>query len=122
MKRCDKINHKGKMIVLVDLSNTKPDEVVAILSDAHKIIAQMPPKSVLILTDATNSTYNTGSLEAVKEFAVTNTPYIRASATIGQEDALRRLSLNSTVVKAAGRNIVSFHSREEALDWLVSQP
>lgn len=87
--------------------------------DAHQIIRLFPPKSALILTDATNARYNQASAAAIKEFAVQNTPYVKASASVGIE-GLREL-LRGAIERRVERSINAFETRTEAMDWLVSQ-
>jgi hypothetical protein len=83
MKPCEKVIYKGKTVVVVDISYSKPDEAIAYLNEAHKIIAQLPPKSALILTDASEAIFNGASQKAINQFATQNTPFVRASATVG---------------------------------------
>lgn len=119
MKPCEVVTYKGKQIVIVDISNSTPEEAIAYFPEAHKIIAQFPPHSALILTDATKARYSLESATAIKEFAVQNTPYVKASASVGIE-GLREI-LRVSIERRAERSINAFDSRAEAMDWLVSQ-
>jgi len=83
MERFYTISHKGKKIVVLDYSNTSPEEAIAFFADAHRRIATYPPKSALIFADATQARFNEASVAAIKEFAAKNTPYVKASASIG---------------------------------------
>ena len=119
MKPCEVINYKSKKIVVVDISSTSPEEAIAYFPHAQKIIAKHLPKSALVLTDATDARFSKESMEALKEFAAANTPYIKASASVGSE-GLREIVLHS-VERFTNRKINAFTSRQEALDWLASQ-
>ena len=119
MKSYDEVIHNGKNIVIVDLSNTTPEQAIVIMREAQEKIAQMPPHSVLILTDVTNARYNAESLDAIKGFAAKNSPFIKASAAVGSEGL--RAVVRPGVERAAGRKITAFATREEAMDWLASQ-
>ena len=111
--------HKGKTVLIVDVSNSQPGQVGDVLVEAHKKVAQMGPKSALILLDATNAVYNATSSSAIKDFSSKNTPFVKASAVVGA-DGLRAVLLQ-TVAIITGREIKSCKSRAEALDWLVAR-
>lgn len=118
MKPFDTITYKGKTIVIVDISGTKPEEAIVTLREAQKKISELPPKSVLILTDVTDAVFNATSSNAIKEFSAKNTPYIKASATVGSTE-MRAILLRS-VASFTGRQIGACGTRQEAMDWLVS--
>jgi hypothetical protein len=117
-KTCETVSYKGKTVVIVDLAGAIPDEVLVILAEAQKKIATMQPKSVLILTDASEAVYNSTSSKAMKEFSAKNTPYVKASAVVGA-DGLRGVLLRA-VAALTRREIKSCKDRTEAMDWLVS--
>jgi hypothetical protein len=112
------INHCNKDIVIVDLSNACCEEIISRLQHAQQEIAKLPPKSVLILTNAANTVYNTQTSNAIKEFTARNSPYVKASAVIGA-DGLRGVLLK-TVAMLTKREIKPFDTQLEAMDWLVS--
>lgn len=112
------LKHKGKDIVLVNLANCSPQSTFSILDEAHVIIAKHAPKSALILTDSTGATYNSEVSNAMKDFSSKNTPYVKGSAVVGA-DAMRKV-LVAAIRVATKRDIRTFDSREEAMDWLVS--
>jgi hypothetical protein len=119
MRRFRFVTHREKEIALIDLSNAMPEEAMAVFDDAAGQIASRPRKSVLALTDGTNAYFNKESSRALTEFVVKNTPHIKASAVVGA-NGLRHILLN-TINAEVGREIQSFATREEAMDWLVSQ-
>ncbi len=116
-----KISHKTKPITIVDLSNQKAAEAIKKLDDAHKEIATLPPKSTLLITDVTNTEITNEFINATKEFAKKNTPYVKASAVVGGGNKLIGV-ISYNVASDAGRKINSFNTRTEAMDWLVTQP
>jgi len=114
------VPYKGKTISLVDLSNSKTAQAIEILKAAQKKISEMPPKSALILTDETNGEVSKEVIAAIIEFAKNNTPYVKASVVVGAEKLKATMVTNvSTIVH---RDIKSFETRTQAMDWLVSQP
>ncbi len=118
MGKTEIINHKSKDVILVNLANCSPQSTFSILDEAAVIIATSAPKSALILTDSTNATYNGEVSNAMKEFSSKNTPYVKGSAVVGA-DSLRKV-LVAAIRLATKRDIKTFDSRDEALDWLVS--
>jgi hypothetical protein len=119
MKPFEVITHKEKKIAILDLSDTTPAQAITLLREAQKKITLMPLKSVRIFTDATNAAYNKESMEALKEFSLKAGPHIKASATTGQ-DGMRGVA-KKAVETTVKREINSFKSRQEALDWLASK-
>jgi len=83
LKPFESLSYNGKTIVIVDISNTRPEEAIPALREAQQQIALLPRKSVLILTDATNAVFNKESAKAMKEFAAKNSPFVKASAVVG---------------------------------------
>lgn len=118
MGKTEIIQHKGKEVILVNLAKCSPQSTFSILDEAAGVIAQSSPKSALILTDSTDAIYNGEVSNAMKEFSSKNTPYVKGSAVVGA-DALRKV-LVAAIRLATKRDIRTFDSREEALDWLVS--
>jgi hypothetical protein len=117
MGRFGTLVHKGKQIVLVDLSNCAPEETLKVLPIAKTGIGRLPPKSALVLTDVTNATYTKEVAAAIKDFSDKNTPYVKASVVVGA-DGIRQILLQ-TVSMLTRREIKLCKTRPEALDWLV---
>ena len=118
MGTCEIINHKGKNIVLVNLAKCSPQSTFTILDEAAAVIAKQPQKSALIMTDSTDATYNMEVSNAMKAFSSKNTPYVKGSAVIGADNV--RKILVTAIRVATKRDIRTFDSREQAMDWLVS--
>jgi hypothetical protein len=112
------VQHKEKNVILVDLANCSPQSTFSILDEAAEVIAKSAPKSALILTDSTNATYNTEVSTAMKNFSSKNTPYVKGSAVVGA-DAVRKV-LVAAIRVATKRDIRTFDTREQAMDWRVS--
>jgi ABC-type nitrate/sulfonate/bicarbonate transport system substrate-binding protein len=119
MKALEIIPYKGKNIVMVDLSNSTTEQLVAALRDAQQKISKLPAKSALIMTDATKAAYNPETGAAIKEFAAKNTPYVKASAVVGVEGM--KAVLQTAVAMSNKRDIAAFPTRGEAMDWLATR-
>jgi hypothetical protein len=120
MDRIRTIEHRGKEILIVDVSNSRGAATsIDILAKAREQIDSRAPKSLLLLTDVTNTHYDAGGAEAMKQYSRANTPYIKASAVIGVVGIKRVLF--SAVVKLTGRQIATCDTVEAGLDWLAAQ-
>jgi hypothetical protein len=120
LERIQMIDYKGKTILLEDFSEMHPGpESFETLKSAEKLIRSRPPKSVLALFDATGATFNAAALSALKDFTKGNTPYVKYAVAIGIRGMLK-IAL-AAVAKASNRPFQTFDTREEALEYLVSQ-
>ncbi len=113
--------HKGKDILIVDLSQSRTqDEGISILERGEQTVKTQAPKSVLLLTNFGELRYDVNGVEAVKNYSSAITPYVKASAVLGV-GGIKRVILR-TVTRLTGRNIVPFDDMERAKDWLAEQP
>jgi hypothetical protein len=123
MGRINFVQHKGKSILIEDFTNLKPpndmDEFLRTVKEAHQAFASQPQKSVLAVFDVTNSSFNTEILSVLKDFTVSNTPYVKCAVIVGLT-GLMKVAL-TTVSKLTGRSFQLFPSRQAALDFLVTQ-
>ncbi len=115
-----KLSYKSKPIVIIDLSNQKPTEIIKRTEEAQKEITSMAPKSALLITDVTGVELASETINAVMEFAKKNTPYVKASAIVADNKMQNLIAFN--VGNNTGRKITSFASRAEAMEWIVTQP
>ena len=110
--------HKGKEILLVDLSNCTPAEVEQISRKVPDYVTTKPPKSVLLLADFAGASLDQNAVWTMKESAVFDKPHINKTAWVGAEKFPEELK--NELTKFARREFPIFKSREEALEWLVS--
>ena len=120
MSTTTKVSYKTKCLIIVELANLKSAQAIEKLKQAHDEIASFPPKSILLVTDVTNTEITNEFIAAVTEFAKKNTPYVKSSAAVGATTLVTIISYN--LANTAGRKINSFYTRTEAMDWLASQP
>jgi hypothetical protein len=120
MERVSFIKYKDVSILIEDFTSLRPGQEFAdTIRTAQTLIAQQPPKSVLALLDASNASFNTDILSKMKDFVQANAPYIKCATVVGITGLLN-VAL-STLSKASGRNFHSFATRQEAMDFLVTQ-
>ncbi|HAD82366.1 MAG: hypothetical protein A2509_08295 [Candidatus Edwardsbacteria bacterium RIFOXYD12_FULL_50_11] len=120
MDRVKYLNHKGREILVQDLTDSKNiDENIAVFDRTQGIIAGRPEKSVLLLTVLVNTHYSPQAVDRLKRFSVEVTPHIKASAAVGIT-GIKKV-VYQTLSALIGRKIHLFDSIDRALDWLAEQ-
>lgn len=118
MERVKFLNHKGRKILHIDLSNCSVEHAVQIIEESKKIIREQVECSVLALTNINNDNAFVPDLfQAMKEFTQHNKPYIKASAVIAYKD-IHKLFIE-TMAHLTERKFCIFDDIEKAKDWLV---
>jgi len=118
MERIQFVTYKGKKVLVQDCSNLNPgSEFTKTIKKAKRLIASEPEGSVLSIFDVTGCSFNSDSMNQVKEFIASNTPYIKKATVIGV-DGLLQVALTS-LSKSTGRDFTVCKTREEAMDYLA---
>ncbi|HEY3452950.1 MAG TPA: hypothetical protein VGK67_41795 [Myxococcales bacterium] len=117
MGRVNFIDHKGRKILVIDLSNLKAEQAVTESQEAQRIIATQPLNSLLTLTNISNSEFTSNVTGAMKKYTAHNKPYVKAAAIVGA-DGLRK-ALVYVVAAFSGRDLRPFDKMEDAKDWLA---
>lgn len=113
------ISHKGKKILLVDCSDCTVDELEKIARLVPQRVATNPKGSVLLLADFTGAKFHKKIMDTVKEGIVLDRPYLKRSAWVGIEGLPKVFYEN--LKSFSQRDLPTFNTREEALEWLVSE-
>jgi hypothetical protein len=111
-------DYSGKMLIEVNLSSCTEDEAIATIKEATTLIKSQARNSVLLFTDVSNTGYNKKVVDAIKDFAVSNTPYVKASAVVGIDEPKKPIL--ATIRFLTLHEIKSFETIQEAKDWLVN--
>ncbi|NLY75481.1 MAG: hypothetical protein GX075_09270 [Firmicutes bacterium] len=122
MDRVQVINHQGKEIVYIDFSNIMVTEIETlrkVIEAAKEIIKKYPPASALTLVNFDNLRFSAQFISELKEFTLHNKPYVKMGAAFGVHQGVRKVVFDA-VMKFTGRNLHVCDSKEEGLDWLVS--
>jgi hypothetical protein len=113
------VKHKGQAIYVIDLSHCSGKEILVLLDLVRADIARHAPGSVLTLADFTGAHIDKQVSEKAKAVLVLDRPYVKKSAWIGTE------SLPNVFYEHfksfSQRELPTFKSREEAMDWLVEE-
>ena len=115
------IERNGRELVLLDFTNVRnPQEGVERIARAKAWFArQKPDGSLRVCSDATGSRYDAAILEALKDLAAHNVPYVGVAAVV-VPTAVHRVAMNVASLFSK-RRFTAFSTREPALDWLAAQ-
>ena len=119
MERTRLIRHRAHDVVLIDLTGTTASEMLAEAAKSRAVFERLSGDALLTVTDLTGARYDANALDALKRLAADNKPRVRASAVVSDSAAQR--AAVSLVSLFSRRKFQSFGTRDEALDWLVSQ-
>jgi len=113
------IKHKGQAIFLIDFSHCKGKEILLLLDQVRADVARNAPGSVLTLADFSGAQVDKAVATKIKEVLVLDRPYVKKSAWVGT-DSLPHVFYEN-FKSFSQREIPTFETREEAMDWLVKE-
>ncbi|HUJ94859.1 MAG TPA: STAS/SEC14 domain-containing protein [Terriglobales bacterium] len=113
------ISHKGKKILLMDCTDCSVDEVEKLARFVPQYVTKHPKGSLLLLADFTGAKFHKRIMDAVKEGIVLDRPYLKRSAWVGI-DGLPKVFYEH-LKSFSQRELPTFATREEALEWLVQE-
>jgi hypothetical protein len=120
MERVRFIEHRGERVLLIDYSALDDErEFLAMIERRKHIVARQPLRSLLTLTDVTNARCSRAALEAIKVAAVLDRPHLKRAALVGF-DTFSPRGATEAIATFSARHWKRFQTRDEALDWLVS--
>ena len=118
MERVSRIAFRDQTILLVDCSDCSPEELAAVADDLPRHVTQEPHGSVLLLADLSRAVFNKETVEHVKLATVFDRPHLKKSAWVLTNNLPK--ALYDSIRTFSGREIPTFATREEALEYLVS--
>ena len=113
------ITHKGKQILLVDVSNCSSTELLKLSRIVPLHVMPEPRGSVLLLADFTGTEFDRETVTSLKESTVFDRPHLKKSAWVGTENLPR--VFYEHIKNFSQRELPTFKTREEAMDWLVKE-
>lgn len=119
MASCNVIKYNDLEIVYTDISDSSPEEAMAVFDENQKIISKMPHKSVYSLVNAKDARFNSNLIQKIKETVKNNNPHAKATAVCGL-NALSRLMVNS-IIAFTGRQMKLVDTAEQGKDWLYQK-
>jgi hypothetical protein len=111
--------HRGQQVLLADVSHCTPNEVARLAQLVPSYLANQPHGSVLLLADFTGAKFDKAAVEALKQATVFDRPHLKRSAWVGT-DSLPSIFYQN-LKSFSQRDLPTFKTREEALDWLVQE-
>jgi hypothetical protein len=111
------IKHKGHAIYSIDLTHCNAKELLVLLDLIRADIARHDPGSVLTFVDVTGAEVDKQVATRIKEVLVLDRPYVKRSAWVGTESLPH--VFYEHFKSFSQRELPSFRTREEALEWLV---
>jgi hypothetical protein len=112
------IKHKGQAIFVVEGSHCTGKELLLLLEMVRVHVARHAPGSVLILADFTGAQFDKKVATRMKEVLTLDRPYVKRSAWVGTESLPH--VFYEHFKSFSQRDLPTFKTREEAMDWLVS--
>ena len=119
MERVRFFAHDGHRILLLDCTDCGPEELIEVFDQARLTVAAEPPHSMLTLADFTGAQFNRKAADQMKITATYNRSHVLRSAIVGVE-GLPDVYYNN-LVSFSAREFPAFKTREEAMDWLISE-
>jgi hypothetical protein len=113
------IVHKSHNILVVDVSHCTSAEAIRLAKLVPAFVANHPKGSVLLLADFTGAEFTRELGQVMKEAAVFDRPYLKRSAWMGVDSIPHVIYEN--IKSFSQRDLPSFKTREEALEWLVGE-
>ncbi|MGA2354296.1 MAG: STAS/SEC14 domain-containing protein [Terriglobales bacterium] len=111
------VEHKGKRILLLDFSHADAAQMQLLLEYVRITVAQHAQESILTLADFTRATVDHAVATRIKEVLTLDRPFVKKTAWVGAESIAHAFMENFQ--NFSQREIVTFKTREEAMDWLV---
>jgi hypothetical protein len=111
------VKHKGHAIYVIDFSHCAGKEILLLLDMVRADISRHQPGSMLTLADFTGAQVDKNVATRIKEVLVLDRPYVKRAAWVGTE-TLPHIFYEH-FKNFSQRDLPTFKTREEAMDWLV---
>ena len=112
------VEHKGKRILLIDFSHATAQQMQLLLEHVRVTVAQHARESLVTLADFNGAEIDHAVATKIKEVLTLDRPFVKKTAWISTEDIPHAFMDNFHTFSR--REIATFKTREEAMDWLVS--
>jgi hypothetical protein len=113
------IEHRGKKILSIDYSHANAHEMQLLLEHVRITVAKHAHESLVTLADFTGATVDHTVATRIKEVLTLDRPFVKKTAWVGSESIPHAFMENFHTFSQ--REIVTFKTREEAMDWLVAE-
>jgi hypothetical protein len=111
------VEHKGKRILMLDFSHATAPQMQLLLEHTRITVAQHARESLLTLGDFHDAEVDHTVATKIKEVLTLDRPFVKKAALVGTEKIPHAFLENFH--NFSQRDLPSFKTREEAMDWLV---
>ncbi|MGA2966475.1 MAG: hypothetical protein ABSD64_09695 [Terriglobales bacterium] len=113
------VEHRGQRILLLDYSHANAREMLLLLEHVRSTVAQHERDSLVTLADYTGATVDHAVATKIKEVLTLDRPFVKKTAWVGIEGIPHAVMESFHIFSQ--RQIATFKTREEAMDWLVGE-
>jgi hypothetical protein len=113
------LEHHGKKILLLDYSKATALDMMMLLEQVRAIVGRQARGSVVTLADFTGAEIDHDVAMKIKEVLTLDRPFVKKTAWVGSEGIPHAVMENFHTFSQ--REIVTFKTREEAMDWLAGE-
>lgn len=111
--------HRGKPIMIIDLSHCEPKEILLLLEEVQRTVARHERGSLLTLADLTGAHVDRNVATRMKEVLVLDRPFVKRSAWVGADSVPKVYYEN--IRSFSQRDFPPFPNRDAAMDWLTEE-
>ena len=115
MNNAEIMQYQGKDILILDIANTTPVNVIKRIKAVEEKIVDFPHASVNLLVLTAKLSYNSITSANLNEFSALYGKYFKAIVIV---DESQNLANGTSVETPSGQRI--FSDKTAALDWLVA--
>lgn len=112
------VTHRDQRVLLLDFTESTPDQVAELSSRVPDVITREPKGSVLVVADFSGVKFSREIVEHIKIATAIDRPHIKRAAWVLTENLPK--ALYDSIRSFSARDIPVFDTREKALDYLVS--
>jgi Zn-dependent oligopeptidase len=112
------VQHKNQTIFVIDFSHCSAREMLALIEQIRIIVARHEQASLLTLADFNHAEVDKKVATRMKEVLTLDRPFVKRSAWVHAEAVPHVFYEN--IKSFSQRDIPTFKTREEAMDWLVA--
>lgn len=113
------IEHKGRQILLIDYSHATVQQMLLLLEHVRITVAKHSRDGLLTFADFTGAEIDRTVATKMKEVLTLDRPFVKKTGWVGTESIPH--ALIESFHNFSQREIATFKSREEALEWLVKE-
>lgn len=118
-ERIQFVEHRGKQILMLDYSHATALEMMLLLEQVRGVVRRHARGSVVTLGDFTGAEIDHDVAMKIKEVLTLDRPFVKKTAWVGTESIPHAFMENFHTFSQ--REIATFNTREEAMDWLVGE-